>query len=143
MSFSMFVLTLLIFKGETRVYSASAMFSKLLSGMSMVLLLTGSGYAQAAEIGAQPSVTVQTRAMSNRLHLNEGQYIKIASINRIRVARQAEIERATTHDLNARTAQLEELQMQFEQECERILTPSQLSLMQQDQSQGAASNGQA
>jgi Spy/CpxP family protein refolding chaperone len=117
------------------------MFAKLLFGVSTALLLTASGFVQAAELGTQPSAADQTRAMTNRLQLNEGQYIKIASINRIRVARQAEIERTTTHDPSARTAQLEELQMQFEQECARILTPSQLSLMQQDQNQ-AASNGQ-
>jgi Spy/CpxP family protein refolding chaperone len=137
----MFVLALVVFEGKTRVHSIVAMFAKLLFGVSTALLLTASGFAQAAEMGTQPSAVEQTRAMTNRLQLNEGQYIKIASINRIRVARQAEIERTTTHDPSARTAQLEELQMQFEQECARILTPSQLSLMQQDQNQ-AASNGQ-
>jgi Spy/CpxP family protein refolding chaperone len=137
----MFVLALVVFKGKTRVHSIVTMFAKLLFGVSTALLLTASGLAQAAEMGTQPSAVEQTRAMTNRLQLNEGQYIKIASINRIRVARQAEIERTTTHDPSARTAQLEELQMQFEQECARILTPSQLSLMQQDQNQ-AASNGQ-
>jgi hypothetical protein len=138
----MFVLTLVIFKDKARIYSILSMFAKLLFGMSTALLLTASSFAQAPEIGTQPSVADQTRAMSNRLHLNEGQYIKIASINRIRVARQAEIERATAQDPSARTAQLEELQMQFEQECARILSPSQLSLMQQDQTQSASNNGQ-
>jgi hypothetical protein len=139
----MFVLALAIFKGKTRVYSGFTMFAKfLLAASTTVLLLVASGTAQAVEIGTQPSVADQTRAMSNRLHLNEGQYIKISSISRIRVARQAEIERTTTQDPSARAAQLEELQMQFEQECERILSPSQLSLMQQDQGQGAAGLGQ-
>jgi hypothetical protein len=138
----MFVLALAIFKGKTRVYSGFAMFAKFLFGVSTALLLAASGFAQAGEIGTQPSVADQTRALTNRLQLNEGQYIKISSINRIRIARQAEIERTTTQDPSARTAQLEELQMQFEQECARILSPSQLSLMQQDQSQAAASNGQ-
>jgi hypothetical protein len=138
----MFVLPLAIFKGKMRLYSGFTMFTKLLFGVSTALFLAASGFAQAAEIGTQPSVADQTRAMTNRLQLNEGQYIKIASINRIRIVRQAEIERATTQDPGARAAQLEELQMQFEQECARILSPSQLSLMQQDQGQSVASNGQ-
>jgi hypothetical protein len=138
----MFVLIFAIFKGKARVYSIFTMFAKLLCGVSTALLLLASSFVQAGEIGTQPSVADQTRALSNRLHLNEGQYIKIASINRIRVARQAEIERATTQDPSARAAQLEELQMQFEQECARLLTPSQLSLMHQDPGPATSSGGQ-
>ena len=88
-------------------------------------------------------VTAMTREMSNHLQLNEGQYIKLYSINRTRLARQQEIEHATTADASSRTSQLAELQGQYEQECARILTPSQLSLLQQDQTNpGTISNGQ-
>ena len=80
--------------------------------------------------------------MSNKLQLNEGQYIRLYTINRTRLSRQEEIEHATSQDQSARTAQLAELEMQYEQECARILTPSQLSLMQQDQNQVATPNGQ-
>ena len=84
-----------------------------------------------------------TREMSNRLQLNEGQYIKLFSINRTRLARQQEIEHSTANDATARTTQLAELQSQYEQECARILTPSQLSqLQQQDQTASSVGNGQ-
>jgi hypothetical protein len=82
-----------------------------------------------------------TRTMGNRMQLNEGQYVKLYSINRIRMTRQQEIERATTADAAARTTQLAELQSQYEQECARILTPGQLAQLQQEPTQVAAGNG--
>lgn len=110
--------------------------------VSTALLLATASYGQTVAAGPPRSVTDQTREMSNRLQLNEGQYVKLYSINRTRLARQGEIERATAQDEAARTAQLAELQMQYEQECARILTPSQLSQLQQDQATPAAGNGQ-
>ena len=114
-----------------------------------MLLLAGASYGQTAPVAAtstgptSASVTSLTREMGNRLQLNEGQYIKLYSINRTRLSRQQEIEHSTTSDVAARTAQLAELQSQYEQECARILTPSQLSqLQQQDQTASSVGNGQ-
>lgn len=126
------------------------MMTKTLSLMPALLLLAVVSHGQTASItsiGLDPktgqAVTAMTREMSNHLQLNEGQYIKLYSINRTRLARQQEIEHATASDASARTAQLAELQGQYEQECARILTPSQLSLMQQDQTNPATiGNGQ-
>jgi len=113
------------------------MTTKTLALLPALLLLAAVSHGQTAPVTpndpkASQAVTVMTREMSNHLQLNEGQYIKLYSINRIRLARQQEIER-TTADAAGRTAQLAELQGQYEQECARILTPSQLSLLQQDQ----------
>jgi len=126
------------------------MMTKTLSLLPALLLLAVVSHGQTASIasaGPDPktsqAVTAMTREMSNHLQLNEGQYIKLYSINRTRLARQQEIERATASDASARTTQLAELQGQYEQECARILTPSQLSLMQQDQTNPATiGNGQ-
>jgi Spy/CpxP family protein refolding chaperone len=126
------------------------MMTKTLSLLSALLLVAAASHAQTASIapvGLDPktgqAVTAMTREMSNRLYLNEGQYIKLYSINRTRLTRQQEIEHATASDASARTAQLAELQGQYEQECARILTPSQLSLLQQDQTNPATiGNGQ-
>ncbi|RZK13822.1 MAG: hypothetical protein EOO56_26235 [Hymenobacter sp.] len=123
---------------------------KTLSLLSALLLLAVVSHAQTASVapvGLDPKtgqvVTTMTREMSNHLQLNEGQYIKLYSINRTRLARQQEIEHAAGSDASARTAQLAELQGQYEQECARILTPSQLSLLQQDQTNPATiGNGQ-
>ena len=126
------------------------MMTKTLSLLPALLLLAVVSHGQTASVASastdpktSQSVTAMTREMSNHLHLNEGQYIKLYSINRTRFARQQEIERATASDASARTTQLAELQGQYEQECARILTPSQLSLMQQDQTNPATiGNGQ-
>ncbi|MFD1872754.1 hypothetical protein [Hymenobacter bucti] len=123
------------------------MMTKSLSLLPALLLLAVVSYGQTAPTPLDPkagqTVTAMTREMSNHLQLNEGQYIKLYSINRTRLARQHEIEHATTADATSRTTQLAELQGQYEQECARILTPSQLSLMQQDQTnQVTTGNGQ-
>jgi Spy/CpxP family protein refolding chaperone len=123
------------------------MMTKTLSLLPALLLLAVVSHGQTASTGTDPktgqAVTTMTREMSNHLQLNEGQYIKLYTINRTRLARQQEIERATTADVSARTTQLAELQGQYEQECARILTPSQLSLLQQDQTNPATiGNGQ-
>lgn len=126
------------------------MTTKTLSVLPALLLLAFVSHGQTASIASagpgpktSQAVTAMTREMSNRLQLNEGQYIKLYSINRTRFARQQEIEHATASDASARTTQLAELQGQYEQECARILTPSQLSLLQQDQTNPATiGNGQ-
>jgi hypothetical protein len=108
---------------------------------SFILLLVAAGHGQGSPDPGS-TATALTREMSNRLQLNEGQYVKLHSINRMRLQQQQEIERTTTKDASARTAQLAELQEQYEQECARILTPSQLSqLQQQDQAQPSVSSG--
>lgn len=119
------------------------MNTKILFALPALLLLAGASQAQTAKgaTGSNPVVTTMTRDMSSKLQLNEGQYIKLYSINRTRMDRQQEIERATTSDATARTAQLAELQAQYEQECARILTPSQLSQLQQDPAQFTTGGG--
>ena len=113
--------------------------------LPVLLMLAGISHAQTGTTqgvtGSNPTVTAMTRDMSTRLQLNEGQYIKLYSINRTRLDRQHEIERATTQDAATRTSQMAELQAQYEQECARILTPSQLSQLQQDPTQFSTGSG--
>ena len=75
-----------------------------------------------------------TREMMNRLHLNEGQYLKLLPLNRTKLAGLNSINHLYRNDEVVRAAKAAELQSQFEQECSRILTPSQLSQLQQDTS---------
>jgi Spy/CpxP family protein refolding chaperone len=118
------------------------MNTKSLFALLAALLLAGAAQAQTkTALGHDPAVTVMTRNMGNRMQLNEGQYVKLYSINRIRMTRQQEIERATAADAAARTTQLAELQTQYEQECARILTPGQLAQLQQEPTQTATGNG--
>lgn len=122
------------------------MITKLLAALSAALLL-GSAPALAQtttsadrypdspmtkNFGIAPlTPTELTRQMSEQLKLNEGQYIKLSAVNRTRQARLEEIQRNTKNDPAGRTAQLLELQAQYEQECRRILTPTQLSHLPQ------------
>ncbi|KUG07730.1 hypothetical protein [Solirubrum puertoriconensis] len=76
-----------------------------------------------------------TRHMSERLRLTESQVVKLRSINHIKLARMDEIQWQYHYDANARKAKLLELEAQYEQECQRILTPSQISLMREEQQQ--------
>jgi hypothetical protein len=104
-------------------------------------LALGLAVAARAQSPALPSPTEQTREMSARLHLNEGQFVKLLILNRTRQTRQREIEQATPRDLAARTSQLTELQAQYELECARIMSPTQLSQLQQDENQTTTSAG--
>jgi Spy/CpxP family protein refolding chaperone len=106
--------------------------------LPLALLLAVTAKAQTP---ASQTPTEQTREMSTRLQLNEGQFVRLLTLNRTRQTRQQEIEQATKSDLSARSSQLTELQTQYDQECSRILSPSQLSQLQQDESQTALSGG--
>ena len=81
---------------------------------------------------SRQEVLAQTREMANRLHLNEGQYLKLLPLNRTRLSSLNSINREYHTDAAARAAKAAELETQFEQECSRILTPSQLSQLQRE-----------
>ncbi|MBC8085467.1 MAG: hypothetical protein H7Z21_19885 [Hymenobacter sp.] len=83
----------------------------------------------AGQLAAADAVAI-TRDMTNRLHLNEGQFLKLLPLNRTRLARLRSIELECGTDEAAREAKAAELEAQYEQECSRILTPSQLSQLQ-------------
>ncbi len=108
--------------------------------LPLALLLAMTGKAQTPQ---PQNPTDLTREMSARLQLNEGQYVRLLTLNRTRQVRQREIEQSTStqKDPAARNSQLSELQAQYEQECSRIMSPSQLSQLQQSESQGTTSGG--
>ena len=81
---------------------------------------------------SRQEVVAQTREMANRLHLNEGQYLQLLPLNRTRLSTLSGINREYRADAATRAAKAAELEAQFEQECSRILTPSQLSQLQRD-----------
>lgn len=76
-----------------------------------------------------------TRNMTNQLHLNEGQFLKLLPLNRTKLAGLNSINREYKNDEPTRAAKAAELEAQYEQECSRILTPSQLSQLQQQNGQ--------
>lgn len=82
-----------------------------------------------------------TREMTNRLHLNEGQFLKLLPLNRTKLAGLNTINREYKTDEAARTTKMAELEAQYEDECRRILTPSQLSQLQQLKGQPATTPG--
>ncbi|UYZ64169.1 hypothetical protein [Hymenobacter weizhouensis] len=74
-----------------------------------------------------------TRQMSRQLRLNEAQYIQLRAINKVKLARMDEIQWEYQNDPARRNALLMELESQYENECSRILTPSQLTLLREEQ----------
>ncbi|UOQ70790.1 hypothetical protein [Hymenobacter cellulosilyticus] len=76
-----------------------------------------------------------TRQMCNQLHLNEAQYIRLREANRIKLARLDEIQWQYKADPGQQSAKIAELEAQYEIECSRILTPSQLSMFHNQQQQ--------
>lgn len=107
-----------------------------------LLAATASSFAQTPP-APNAAAVAQTREMAERLKLNEAQFIRLLSVNRTRLTRQQEIEQANQANPARRSAQLAELQGQYEQECSRILSPTQLSQLQQPGSlpTGVATNG--
>ncbi|WP_324670702.1 hypothetical protein [Hymenobacter sp. GOD-10R] len=85
--------------------------------------------AERAVSSAPPAEMIDnlTRQMANKLHLNEGQYVQLRAVNEIKLTAIEEIEWQYT-DVIKRNAKLNELEGQYEAECSRILTPTQLSL---------------
>lgn len=67
-----------------------------------------------------------TREMSRILQLTDSQYERLQVINQIRLARQDEIQWMYQDDLKVMKARLAELELFYEQQCRRILTPQQL-----------------
>ncbi|MCB2376916.1 hypothetical protein LGH70_04945 [Hymenobacter sp. BT635] len=74
-----------------------------------------------------------TRQMCNQLHLNEAQYIRLRAANRIKLARLDEIQWQYKDNAQQQHAKIAELEAQYEAECSRILTPSQLSVYRDQQ----------
>jgi hypothetical protein len=66
--------------------------------------------------------------MSSQLRLNEAQYIRLRAVNQIKLARLDEIEYEFS-DADLRRQKAIELEAQYEEECSRILSPSQLSVL--------------
>ncbi len=90
-----------------------------------------SEHPQMLSKGPAPDAIAVTREMTNRLHLNEGQFLKLLPLNRTKLAGLTSINRMYKNDEAIRAAKAAELEAQYEQECSRILTPSQLSQLQQ------------
>ncbi len=130
------------------------MSSKFLSLLTVagLALAASSAQAQVADKAvASPSTVAQgplsltaadlTRDMSTRLKLNEAQYIKLYEVNKTRVNQVAQIQRDFSNDESLRNAKMAELEAQYQQECSRILTPSQLSQLQNNKSTQPAQTG--
>ncbi|SHJ50873.1 hypothetical protein SAMN02745146_3289 [Hymenobacter daecheongensis DSM 21074] len=92
-------------------------------------------HAERPGIGDVPVERIDnmTRQMCDRLRLNEAQYIRLRAANQIKIARLDEIQWQYKDDPTQQRALLSELEAQYEAECSRILTPSQLSLMKSEQ----------
>lgn len=114
----------------------------LLLTLTLMLSVAGTAFAQkqdkhaevpGSEEVSEAKVADLTRQMCNQLHLNEAQYIRLRAANRIKLTRLDEIQWQYKADLTQQHAKIAELEAQYEAECSRILTPSQLSLFRSQQ----------
>ncbi|WP_345236285.1 hypothetical protein [Hymenobacter saemangeumensis] len=79
------------------------------------------------------AATELTREMAARLQLNEYQYLQLLPLNQTRLTQLNLLNRQYQNDQLTRLAKIAELEAYYEQECRRILTPTQLSQLQQTQ----------
>lgn len=115
-----------------------------MKALACTLLLSAAALTASAQMkdriaavpGGQPqpvaTATELTRQMANRLQLNEAQYIRLRAVNQVKLARADEIQWQYQGDPAERQRRLQELEAQYEQECQRILTPSQISLLRDE-----------
>ncbi|MDU0370180.1 hypothetical protein [Hymenobacter endophyticus] len=132
------------------MFSAPAAFQPFMKAFFVLLVLIGLSFGAQAQMkdrhaerpGPPEYFSAQaeevTRLMSDQLHLNEAQIIQMRAINKIKLCRADEIQWQYQDNLAERNAHLAELETQFESECSRILTPSQLSLLRDDKQLDAA-----
>jgi len=67
--------------------------------------------------------------MCRELQLNEAQYIRLRAANTAKLTRLEAIAWQYKDDIDEQQIRIGELEAQYEMECSRILTPSQLSLI--------------
>ncbi len=112
--------------------------------LAFVALFTGTASAQRTERRvenpgqSEPTVTRVddvTRQMADKLHLNEAQYIRLRTINKVKLAQLDQILWDYRDDNEARRLKLTELETYYQQECSRVLSPSQLSVYRETQPQ--------
>lgn len=78
-----------------------------------------------------------TRQMSSQLKLSEAQVVRLRAVNKIKLARVDEIKWDYYQDPATRNSKMMELEAQYESECGRILTPTQLSMLQEENKRDA------
>ncbi|RSK45241.1 hypothetical protein [Hymenobacter rigui] len=120
-----------------------------MKALFLLLLLAGLSTAAQAQLkdryAERPGTTEPsaaqverlTRTMSEQLQLNEAQIIQLRAVNKIKLARVEEIQWQYYDSPLERNAKLAELESQYETECSRILTPSQLSMFHDDRQRDA------
>lgn len=78
---------------------------------------------------SQLRLSTITRQMCNEMRLNEAQYIRLRAINKTKLARLDEISWQYRDNVVLQQARISELEAQYEAECSRILSPTQLTFL--------------
>ena len=92
---------------------------------TFALVFTFAGSALAQSTAEERAATV-TRDMSEKLSLNESEYIKLKSMNRDRFTRAFEITSQYSNDMAMRDMKLAELQNAYDNQLREFLNPKQL-----------------
>jgi hypothetical protein len=78
-----------------------------------------------------------TRQMATRLNLNEAQFVRLRAATAARLLKLDEVEWQYEQNSPERQVRIAELEAQYEQERQRILTPSQIVLLRDDERRDA------
>jgi Tfp pilus assembly protein PilV len=81
---------------------------------------------------SQARLSEITRQMCNDMRLNEAQYIRLRAVNKTKLTRLEEISWLYKDNAVEQQAHIGELEAQYEAECSRILSPTQLSLLHEE-----------
>jgi Tfp pilus assembly protein PilV len=81
---------------------------------------------------SQARLSEITRQMCNEMRLNEAQYIRLRAVNKTKLARLDEISWKYRDNASEQQNRIGELESQYEAECSRILSPSQLSVLRNE-----------
>ena len=82
---------------------------------------------------SEEKVRAMTRAMADQLHFNEAQYVQMLATNRLKLIRLDEIQWQYRDNVALQQTKFAELQAQYEAECGRILSPTQLSALHESE----------
>ncbi|MBF9224286.1 hypothetical protein [Hymenobacter ruricola] len=101
-----------------------------------LLLLVAGHLAEAApaepvmDLALGQRATALTRTFTDRLQLNEGEFVRLRRVHRILLASLDDINIEYAQDPTTRHAKLLELQGYYEQERTRVLTPTQVGRLE-------------
>ncbi|MFD2245478.1 hypothetical protein [Pontibacter ruber] len=96
--------------------------------VSLFVIISSASAASLSNISIEieKKCTESTRALANKLLLNEAEYIQLKKLNRERMLKLDEIAQTFSNDVISREAKTEEVEKAFTKRIRKFLTPTQM-----------------